>query len=105
MSRRNGPDQKDTSNIDKELTGAPVWLKQQMFPSTDPMTTWPEEASGEEKNGASPRCDHRTSPLSCNEKTTLGQIPQNGPEAFKVFTYRVQAEQTPPQRSCVQLPE
>lgn len=48
------------------LTSSPVSLKQQMFPSTEPITARPEETFGDEKNGTSLRYDHKTSPLSCD---------------------------------------
>lgn len=46
------------------LTTSPEELRQLMFPSTEPTSTWPEEAFGDEKMGTPMRCVHRTSPLS-----------------------------------------
>lgn len=60
------------------LTGFPVLLRQQMFPSTEPIRTRPVDPLGEEKNGTSLRYDHRTSPLSWDSGHTqmCEKIPQ-----------------------------
>lgn len=60
------------------LTSFPVLLRQQMFPSTEPIRTGPVEPFGEEKNGTSLRYDHRTSPLSWDSRNTqmCQKIPQ-----------------------------
>lgn len=77
------------------LTSSPVSLKQQMFPSTEPITARPEETFGDEKNGTSLLYDHKTSPLSCdgekdssdNKKTKMFI------EVFAFsFTHRVETE-------------
>lgn len=41
-----------------------------MCPSTEPITTLPEEPFGDEKNGTSLLYDHRTSPLSWDKENT-----------------------------------
>ena len=68
----------------KSLTSCPVSLKEQMCPSTEPMTTQPAEPEGEEKKGVSWVCVHSTSPLSCNvspvnERDPLGRLYPYGP--------------------------